>query len=105
VDGETVAEPAQPALVEQLSLRLVRGAEDPELLRALPLVGIVGVDPHCFFRIDSGSEQAWRQTPARDGGCRVNGSDKLRNLSGGRRIAIRGAGDGLVPFGCNVWAL
>jgi hypothetical protein len=26
--------------------------------RALPLVGIVGVDPHCFFRIDSGSEQA-----------------------------------------------
>ena len=39
------------------------------------------------------------------GGCRVNGSEKLRNLSGGRRIAIRGAGEGLVPFGCNVWAL
>jgi hypothetical protein len=33
------------------------------------------------------------------------GSEKLRNLSGGRRIAIRVAGDGLVPFDCNVWAL
>jgi hypothetical protein len=41
VDGGTIVEPAQPALVEQVSLRLVRGAQDPELRRALPLVGIV----------------------------------------------------------------
>jgi hypothetical protein len=32
------------------------------------------------------------------GGCRAKRSEKLRNLTGGRRIAIRGAGEGLVPF-------
>jgi hypothetical protein len=36
------------------------------------------------------------------GSRRVNGSEKLRNLSGGRRIAIRGDGEGLVPFACEV---
>jgi hypothetical protein len=33
-------------------------------------------------------------------GCCTKGSKKLRNLSGGRRIAIRSSGEGLVPF---VW--
>ena len=32
------------------------------------------------------------------GGCCTKGSKKLRNLSGGRRIAIRSSGEGLVPF-------
>ena len=31
-------------------------------------------------------------------GCCTKGSKKLRNLSGGRRIAIRSSGEGLVPF-------
>ncbi|HMI21797.1 MAG TPA: hypothetical protein VK496_02665 [Gaiellaceae bacterium] len=91
VDGETVAEPAQPALVEQLSLRLVRGAEDPELLRALPLVGIVGVDPHCFFRIDS--EQAWRQTPARDDEQEPRSTLLLLDETGSLRHVARPAAD------------
>ena len=42
---------------------------------------------------------------ALDGGCRVNGSKKLRNLSGGRRPANYDAGDGVVPLACHVRAL
>ena len=33
------------------------------------------------------------------------GSKKLRNLSSGRRIAIRSSGEGLVPFVCDFRAL
>jgi hypothetical protein len=53
-----------------------------------------------------------RTSPSPGVGCLLRteavaqrGPKKLRNLSGGRRVAIRSSGEGLVPFVCDLWPL
>ena len=50
--------------------------------------------------VQGGRAALTADTPARVGGCCTKVSEKLWNLEGGRRNAIRRPGDSLVPFGC-----